>query len=275
MSQGYDMYQNNKNAMQNPIQLEIEPDGIHKTFHLPYTCRFQDIKVAVQCSINAGSPDEFLVLGKKGKPLAATDDEIVKTYHLTTIYVHRIQKKRNLLEELNQLEKESVKEEKASEEAGEDSSSMKAELESSEDEDYDNYGALSSTKPKPVKVVEPSEHPKYLISKNPEYIELLVRLLEVGDGFTFIKTAWDLLMKLPVSRKLALELRDLKMPEGGEFHLNELLPLNSMHKMLYSLQIVRELAEAEDVAAKEEAKEERWGARYLEKGGLAHLLEAV
>lgn len=110
---------------------------------------------------------------------------------------------------------------------------------------------------------EPSEHPKYLISKEPGYIELLVRLLEMGDGYSFIKTAWDLLMKLPVSRKLALELRDL---EGAG--LEDLLPLNSIHKMLYSLQIVRELAEAEEST-------KAWGTRFLSKGGLEHLLKAV
>ena len=75
-----------------------------------------------------------------------------------------------------------------------------------------------------------------MISKNPLYIDLLVRLLEVGDGTSFIKSAWDLLMKLPVSRKLAIELRDLKAPNSEQkFQLNEILPLNSMLKMLYSL----------------------------------------
>ena len=77
-------------------------------------------------------------------------------------------------------------------------------------------------------------------------------------------------MKLPVSRKLALELRDLQPPNNQqEFSLNEILPLNSMLKMLYSLQIVRELAEAELVPKSEEVKEsESWGERFLKKGGL-------
>lgn len=112
VSQGVDIYQNNKNAMQNPIQLELEPDSIHKTFHLPYTCTFHDIRVAVQRCINAPTLDEFSVLTKKGKPLAASDDEVVKTYHLTTLYIHRVQKKRNLLEELEQMEREAAAEKK-------------------------------------------------------------------------------------------------------------------------------------------------------------------
>lgn len=84
-------------------------------------------------------------------------------------------------------------------------------------------------------------------------------------------------MKLPVSRKLAIELRDLKAPNSEQkFQLNEILPLNSMLKMLYSLQIVRELAEAEQVKKNEEEKEsESWGERFLKTGGLEHLLKAI
>ena len=56
------------------------------------------------------------MLTKKGKPLAASDDEVVKTYHLTTLYIHRVQKKRNLLEELEQMEREAAAEKKKEEE---------------------------------------------------------------------------------------------------------------------------------------------------------------
>ena len=49
-----------------------------------------------------------------------------------------------------------------------------------------------------------------------------------------------------------------------------------MLKMLYSLQIVRELAEAELVHKSEEVKEsESWGERFMKKGGLEHLLKAI
>ena len=84
-------------------------------------------------------------------------------------------------------------------------------------------------------------------------------------------------MKLPVSRKLALELRDLKPADGEtEFKLNEILPLNSMLKMLYSLQIVRELAEADQGKGEEiKANTESWGEKFLKKGGLEHLLIAI
>ena len=106
VSQGVDIFYNTKNAQQNPVQLEIEPDGIHKTIHLPMNCHFKEIKLAVQKSINASSPDEFLVLGKKGRLLASSDDELIKAYHIHTLFIHRVQKKRNLFEELAELEEE-------------------------------------------------------------------------------------------------------------------------------------------------------------------------
>lgn len=79
-------------------------------------CHFREIKLAVQKSINVSSPDEFLVLGKKGRLLASSDDELIKAYHIHTLFIHRVQKKRNLLEELAELEEEDKETEKASQE---------------------------------------------------------------------------------------------------------------------------------------------------------------
>lgn len=68
----------------------------------------------------------------------------------------------------------------------------------------------------------PDNHPKFLISNNPNNYDLLFNLLEKNNS-KLTEATWELLQKLPVNEKLRQEIKELQGVSDGSKNWERIL----------------------------------------------------
>lgn len=104
------------------------------------------------------------------------------------------------------------------------------------------------------------ETPKAILANNKEYIDLLFSLLAKENALS-VNYVWDLLMIMPLNVKMRDDIFNYNVQNEN------LLDCGSIHKFIYSLQIVQEIIIQE--------KGNGWLEKFCHKGGLAHLFKAL
>lgn len=122
---------------------------------------------------------------------------------------------------------------------------------------------------------DPKENPKFLLSQNKEYISHLFLLLSKKES-TFADAVWDLLNSLPPNQNAITEIESIAL-ENSTPLWQTLLDPSSVHKFLYSLQIVDDIVsqlkeKQQPDTSKNKAK---WILSFCSKGGHAHLYNAL
>ena len=142
--------------------------------------------------------------------------------------------------------------------------------------------------------VDITKLPRYLISANDEYFELIFSLLDFG-GKIAIET-WKLLNRLPTSPHMFAEIVLLKgvreATDPAKRDWNHILDLESKYKLLYALHIIEYLMEDDEAETEEEDEGEKqtsqllwardpklqeykktWQADFIIYGGFVHLFK--
>lgn len=112
--------------------------------------------------------------------------------------------------------------------------------------------------------------PSYLLTQDSSSYDLLFSAL--ADPLV-ANEAWELLIRLPTNPHIWSQLAVL---DGTEVPWDQLLDSTSVHKLLYSLQVLEALAE-DPVDAKPEERQRRteWKLHFLQKGGFKHVYAAL
>ena len=118
--------------------------------------------------------------------------------------------------------------------------------------------------------VDPSALPRHLLTQDSSSYELLFAAL--NDPLV-ANEAWELLSRLPTNPHIQHQLVTLECSEEG---WKQLLDANSVHKLLYSLQVIEALAE-DPVGANLEERMRRteWKLQFVQKGGFKHVYAAL
>ena len=110
-------------------------------------------------------------------------------------------------------------------------------------------------------------HPKHQLSENEYFFERMFELLSqehdavTDDTHIGVDTVWRLLMKLPLNKKLQHQIKTIELGEEG---WKPFLDGQSPHKMLYSLNIVKDLMQ-----------DEEWKLSFMQHEGIEHLYKEV
>jgi len=103
-------------------------------------------------------------------------------------------------------------------------------------------------------------HPKNLLVGNQEFFNQMFELLSNDEDFD-VENIWKLLMKLPQDEVPTAKKIERLDTENDSWH--DLIDGSSLHKLLYSLQIVSRLAQIEP----------EWETKFLVMGGINHLFD--
>eukprot|EP00743_Colponemidia_sp_Colp-15_P003962 GILK01004274.1.p1 GENE.GILK01004274.1~~GILK01004274.1.p1 ORF type:complete len:2187 (+),score=414.92 GILK01004274.1:440-6562(+) len=131
--------------------------------------------------------------------------------------------------------------------------------------------------------VDQTTLPRFILTQNQKYFELLFRLLDCGGQIT--TTIWTLLMRLPTNPVIFNSLLTLDVVKSPEPQWDLLLDSSSVFRLLYSAQIIESLVEehellhpAADLAEEDREKAEsraNWRERFLLHGGFQHLYDIL
>ncbi len=130
-----------------------------------------------------------------------------------------------------------------------------------------------------------ANHPKHLLAQNHDHVDLLFRLLSKEHSL-HASICWELLTSLPRNARMEEDIKNIAI--GGPEDWNRLLDSASVHRLLYSLQIVEDmlrepeplLASDPDPAAAVKTVDqaelrESWNAEFLRKQGGNHLFQCM
>lgn len=114
--------------------------------------------------------------------------------------------------------------------------------------------------------VETEVLPSYLLTQDSSSYDLLFSALADPQ---VANEVWELLIRLPTNPRIQSQLAAL---EGEEVAWDLLLDPTSVHKLLYSLEVLEALAE-DPIDAKLEERQRRteWKLRFVQKGGFRHI----
>jgi len=119
------------------------------------------------------------------------------------------------------------------------------------------------------------DNPKIYLAHNQTYINTLFVLLS-KEGTKYVDSVWYLLNTLPPNKKMQTDIETMKLPETGDDKWNSLLDSKSVHKFLYSLQIIEGLLSLPTEATLLQKQEKlKWLTEFCEKQGLAHLMKSL
>ena len=118
--------------------------------------------------------------------------------------------------------------------------------------------------------VETAVLPSYLLTQDSSSYDLLFSALADPQ---VANEAWELLIRLPTNPQIQSQLAVL---DGEEVAWDVLLDSTSVHKLLYSLEVLEALAE-DPIDAKPEERQRRteWKLHFVQKGGFRHLYSAL
>ena len=106
------------------------------------------------------------------------------------------------------------------------------------------------------------QHPKNLLVGNQEFFNQMFDLLSNDTDYD-VENIWKLLMKLPQD-EMPTAKKIQKLDDGNDsVAWEELIDGSSLHKLLYSLQIVNELLQSQN----------QWQDKFLVMGGVHHLFK--
>lgn len=108
--------------------------------------------------------------------------------------------------------------------------------------------------------------PRYLLSNEPAYFNLLFDLLGIGGELG--RKVWKLVVRLPTNKALADKINAVGLTDA-EVDWNQIFPSNSIIKVLYTLQIVELNARSQE--GSDNTYTARWCEVFMKKGGVAHL----
>ena len=114
-----------------------------------------------------------------------------------------------------------------------------------------------------------------IISNRGECFDLLFDLLNLGVS-EITEASWALLTQVPVNQQLLRKIRLLSNEANkdmSQIEWSKIIDPNSIHKMLYSLQLVSQLITINNEKLCDAEVQERfeWRQRFLELGGFDHL----
>ena len=109
--------------------------------------------------------------------------------------------------------------------------------------------------------------PSYILS-GATYFEQIFNLLSLTDIVS--KKAWELLMLLPTNEVISNELLNSDSPNW-----QNILSVESLYKLLYSLQIIESIVDTQGATAQEVEKKNAWGSKFHEQGGINYLMDII
>jgi len=116
---------------------------------------------------------------------------------------------------------------------------------------------------------------KSMLSQNPVYIDYLLNLLS-KETESYIDSVWELLMMLPPNQKTKSDIENLSITSTtAELNWDNLLDSNSVHKLLYALQIVDKIVTGTSIEVQKIESKQIWIQKFCKKGGLNHLYYAT
>lgn len=128
---------------------------------------------------------------------------------------------------------------------------------------------------------EAESFPSNVLANHAEFFNELFKCLTLPHGLG--EKVWELLMVLPTNDLMRAKIRGDEecesslspLTSGGSASWAQLFDASSTFRLLYSLQIVESIIVGEDSSEAEKLAQYEWKRRFLETGGLSHLLNVI